>query len=89
VALRQEAGGAAVFIRHVARSLIEPERISLEIVQQVGKIVESVPFIEPIGAILSALVDVYKVGNFPNSVIRMYNIPTGSQRNVREKGSTR
>jgi hypothetical protein len=31
-------------------------------VQQVGKIVESVPFIEPIGAILSTLVNVYKVG---------------------------
>jgi hypothetical protein len=33
-------------------------------VQQVGKIVESVPFIGPIGAILSVFVDVYKVGNF-------------------------
>ncbi|KAJ7851183.1 hypothetical protein B0H13DRAFT_2674322 [Mycena leptocephala] len=33
---------------------------ALEIVQQVGKIVESAPFIEPIGAILSEVVKVYK-----------------------------
>ncbi|KAJ7830979.1 hypothetical protein B0H13DRAFT_2371693 [Mycena leptocephala] len=34
--------------------------VALEIVQQVGKIVESAPFIEPIGAILSEVVKVYK-----------------------------
>ncbi|KAJ7167388.1 ankyrin repeat-containing domain protein [Mycena crocata] len=32
----------------------------LDVVQQVGKILESVPFVEPIGAILSTAVNVYK-----------------------------
>ncbi|KAF8199794.1 hypothetical protein K438DRAFT_2112069 [Mycena galopus ATCC 62051] len=41
-------------------SVVSNLKAGLEIVQQVGKIVQSVPFIEPIGAILSTLVDVYK-----------------------------
>ncbi|KAJ7914361.1 hypothetical protein B0H13DRAFT_2270802, partial [Mycena leptocephala] len=41
-------------------SVVSNLSAALEIVQQVGKIVKSVPFLEPIGAILSQFVEVYK-----------------------------
>jgi hypothetical protein len=37
---------------------------AVAIVTQVARIVEAAPFVQPIGAILSEIVKVYKVGNF-------------------------